>query len=123
MNNNKTVELLCPAGEYESLKYALAFGADAVYIAGKQFGMRTSSKNFDEETMKKAVEEAHSLGKKVYVTCNTVPKSKEIDKMPEYLGFLESIGADALIIADLGVLSLAKKYAPHIDKNASRRRN
>ncbi len=119
MKEDKAVELLCPAGEYESLKYALAFGADAVYIAGKQFGMRTSSKNFDEETMKKAVAEAHSLGKRVYVTCNTVPKSKEIDKMPEYLEFLESIGADALIIADLGVLSLAKKYAPNTDIHIS----
>ncbi|MCR5635678.1 MAG: U32 family peptidase [Clostridiales bacterium] len=119
MNENKTVELLCPAGEYESLKYALAFGADAVYIAGKQFGMRTSSKNFDEDTMRKAVAETHSLGKKVYVTCNTVPKSKEIDKMPEYLQFLESIGTDALIIADLGVLSLAKKYAPNTDIHIS----
>ncbi len=83
MNNYGKPELLCPAGEYESLKYALMFGADAVYIAGKQFGMRTSSKNFDEETMKKAVEETHSCGKQLYVTCDTVPKSNEIEQLPD----------------------------------------
>ncbi len=118
-NTNKKIELLSPAGEYESLLSALRFGADAVYVAGKRFGMRTSSKNFDEETMQKAVNDVHTAGKKLYVTCNTVPTTEEISQMPEYLEFLDSIGVDALIIADLGVLSLAKRYAPHTEIHIS----
>ena len=118
LTDNK-IELLSPAGEFESLVSALRFGADAVYIAGKEFGMRTASKNFDREMLSDAVKTAHNAGKKLYITCNTVPKNSEIERMPEYLEYLDSIGVDALIIADLGVLSLAKKYAPHTEIHIS----
>lgn len=118
LTDNK-IELLSPAGEFESLVSALRFGADAVYIAGKEFGMRTASKNFDSDMLLNAVKTAHDAGKKLYITCNTVPKNSEIERMPEYLEYLDSIGVDALIIADLGVLSLAKRHAPHTEIHIS----
>lgn len=115
----KTAEILSPAGEPESLTAALNFGADAVYLAGGEFGMRTSSKNFSIEEIRAAVVQAHSKGAKIYVTCNTLPRNDEIAKMPEYLMLLEDAGVDALIIADLGVLEAAKKYAPNTEIHIS----
>ena len=112
-------ELLSPAGDYERLIMAVTYGADAVYLAGREFGMRASAANFDNETLVKGVKFAHARGCRVYVTCNTLPREDELERLPEYLEFLESVGVDALIIADLGVLNLANRYAPRTPKHVS----
>lgn len=111
MVNNKA-ELLAPAGDMERLSMALHYGADAVYLAGEQFGMRASAGNFNDESLREAVRLCHSSARQVHVTCNTLPREHELKALPAYLELLEDIGVDALIIADLGVLSMAKKYAP-----------
>ena len=113
------IELLSPAGDMERLKLALKFGADAVYLGGEMFGMRTNPSNFDYEGLKKAVELVHSYNKKLYLTCNTLPRNTEIPLLPEYLKYVKDIGVDALIVADMGVLSLAKKYADGVDIHMS----
>ena len=116
--NNK-LELLSPAGDRERLEMAVLYGADAVYLAGQRYGMRASAGNFSEEELVKAVEFAHDRGVAVYVTCNTLPREDELTALPEYLEFLQHAGVDALIIADLGVLELAKKHAPKLKKHVS----
>lgn len=103
----------------ERLVMALNYGADAVYLAGTQFGMRASAGNFDEAQLRQAVSMAHSLGRRVYVTCNTLPREDELAALPGYLEFLQDAGVDALIIADLGVLELAKRHAPRVAKHVS----
>ena len=115
----RNIELLSPCGDFERLKLALKFGADAVYLAGEMFGMRTNPSNFSADELKKAVELAHSLSKKVYLTCNTLPRNEEIEKLPEFLKYAQDIGIDAFIIADIGVMALAKKYAPNVDIHMS----
>ncbi len=115
----RNIELLSPCGDYERLKLALKFGADAVYLAGEQFGMRTNPSNFTAEELKKAVELVHSLNKKVYLTCNTLPRNNEIDALPDFLKYAQEIGIDAFIIADIGVMALAKKHAPDVDIHMS----
>ena len=115
----RNIELLSPCGDFERLKLALKFGADAVYLAGEMFGMRTNPSNFSADELKKAVELTHSLGKKVYLTCNTLPRNEEIEKLPEFLKYAQDIGIDAFIIADIGVMALAKKYAPNVDIHMS----
>ncbi len=115
----RNIELLSPCGDFERLKLALKFGADAVYLAGEMFGMRTNPSNFCPDELKKAVELSHSLGKKVYLTCNTLPRNEEIEKLPEFLKYAQDIGIDAFIIADIGVMSMAKKYAPNVDIHMS----
>lgn len=112
-------ELLAPAGDSECFDSALKFGADAIYLAGTEFGMRTASKNFSAEELKAAVEKAHAKGVKVYVTCNTLPRNDEIDRLPEWLVAAQDCGVDAFIIADLGVMSLAAKYAPKVQRHVS----
>ena len=112
-------ELLAPAGDMECFEKALQFGADAIYLAGKQFGMRSAPSNFDLDTLRSAVTLAHQKGVKVYVTCNTLPKNEEIDRMPAFLEAVADCSADALIIADLGVMSLAAKYAPKLERHVS----
>lgn len=112
-------EVLAPVGDYERLVAAVTFGADAVYLAGKEFGMRASQTNFDNETLTSAVKYAHDNGVKVYVTCNTLPRNDEIDKLPEYLKFLELINVDAIIASDIGVLSLIKKHTPNMEIHIS----
>jgi len=107
-------EILSPAGDFECLQSALDFGADAVFLAGKMFGMRSSSKNFDRDDLKKACDLAHSMGKKIHVTCNILPKNSELEALPSFLEFAQDIGVDALIIADPGVLEMAKRYAPKV---------
>ena len=113
------LELLSPAGDWERLEMALAYGADAVYLAGSEFGMRASAGNFDNEEMEKAVALAHSLGRRVYVTCNTLPREEELKRLPGFLEALDSFGVDGLIIADLGVMGLARRYAPHAKLHVS----
>ena len=98
---------------------ALLYGADAVYLAGTAFGMRASAGNFDEEQLRQAVLLAHGRGVRVYVTCNTLPREDELQKLPGYLEFLQDAGADALIVADIGVMSLAKRYAPRLALHVS----
>lgn len=112
-------ELLAPAGDMERLVMALHYGADAVYLAGTEFGMRAAAGNFDEETMRHAVDLCHKKGVSVHVTCNTLPREHELVRLPAYLEFLEDIGVDALIVADLGVISMAKKYAPSVELHIS----
>lgn len=113
------IELLSPSGDMERLKLAVKFGADAVYVGGEMFGMRTNPSNFDNEQLKQAVDLVHKNNKKLYLTCNTLPRNDEIEFLPEYLKYAAQIGIDALIIADMGVLSLAKKYAPDVDIHMS----
>lgn len=115
----EALELLSPAGDMERLNMALLYGADAIYLAGRAFGMRASTVNFSDEQLRAAVRLAHKKGAKVYVTCNTLPREDEIKLLPEYLEFLQDTGADALIIADLGVMRLAKKYAPKVPLHVS----
>lgn len=112
-------ELLAPAGDKERLLAALDFGADAVYLAGEEFGMRTAPANFSREELECAVKLAHSRGVRVYLTCNTVPRNKEIDRLPDYLAFIQAAGIDALIVTDLGVMELAKKHAPKVELHVS----
>ncbi len=112
-------ELLAPAGDMECLCAALDFGADAVYLAGQMFGMRTAPSNFTREELQTAVALAHVRGVRVYITCNTVPRNKEIDLLPDYLAFLQAAGVDALIVTDLGVIDLAKRYAPKVELHVS----
>lgn len=120
MNDNKLItEVLSPAGDMEALDAALRFGADAVYLAYTEFGMRTAPKNFDAEGLKTAVEKVHKKGKKLYLTCNTLPRFDQIERMPQFLEYAESVGVDAFIIADLGVFELAKKYAPKVARHIS----
>lgn len=118
MNYNKA-ELLAPAGDEESLQYALDFGADAVYLAGKSFGMRAGAKNFDEEALFRAVRTAHEKGVKVHITCNTVPTNSEVERFPEFISMAQSAGVDAVIAADVGVISMIKEFAPRLAIHAS----
>jgi len=115
----KQFELLAPAGDRERFVAAVAYGADAVYLGGKEFGMRAAPQNFDNDDLKWAVDYAHSHGVKVYLTCNTLPRNDEIDRIPEYFKYVNEIGVDALIIADLGVMALAKQYAPDVQLHIS----
>ncbi len=116
---NKKVEVLSPAGDMERFKYALKFGADAIYLAGNKFGMRTAPSNFNREELIEAVNLAHDNDVKVYITCNIVARNKDIVELPEFLKFLNEIKVDAIIVSDLGVLSLIKKYAPDIEIHIS----
>ena len=112
-------ELLAPAGDCERLEMALCYGADAVYLAGREFGMRAAAANFDDEALRRAVSLAHRLGKKVYVTVNTLPREEELNRLPAYLEFLQDAKVDALIVCDLGVIALAKRFAPKVALHVS----
>ena len=116
---NDKLELLSPAGDMERLEMALCYGADAVYLAGTEFGMRASAGNFDSDQLQKAVALAHSMGRRVYVTCNTLPREDELKRLPEYLEMLDASGVDAVIVADMGVIAMAKKYAPRVKLHVS----
>ena len=113
-DESNRVELLSPVGDRERLGAAIEFGADAVYLAGQEFGMRTAPSNFDREELEKAVRLAHEKNVRVYLTCNTVPHNEELARLPDFLRFTQSIGIDALIIADFGVMTMAKTYAPDV---------
>lgn len=115
----KKLELLCPAGDAEQLKMSVLYGADAVYLAGTSFGMRSFAGNFPPEELPWAVEFAHNHGVKVHVTVNTMPRNDEAATLPAYLEQLESARVDALILADLGAFTLAGKYAPHCQRHIS----
>ena len=115
----KKPELLSPAGDWEKLKMAVAYGADAVYLAGTAFGMRSFAGNFTDEELPRAVKYAHDRGVKVHVTVNTMPRWNEAEQLPAHLEKLDAAGVDALILADLGAFTLAGKYAPHCQRHIS----
>ena len=121
--NLSGVELLAPAGDEEKLKTALYFGADAVYLGGKQFSLRSFADNFTEDGLKEAVDLAHSLQKKVYVTANVFAKNSDFDRMKDYFSYLETIGVDGAIISDPGVVYFAKKTAPKLPIHLSTQAN
>ena len=120
MNQKRTLpELLAPAGDFEKLKMAVLYGADAVYLAGTSFGMRSFAGNFTPEELPRAVAFAHSHGVKVHVTVNTMARNDEIRRLPEHLELLNRCGVDALIVADLGAFRMAQKYAPNCQRHIS----
>ena len=115
----RKLELLSPAGDMERLKMSVLYGADAVYLAGTDFGMRSFAGNFSAEELPLAVKFAHDHGVKVHVTVNTMPRNDEVIALPAYLERLEDAGVDALIVADLGAFTLAGKYAPNCERHIS----
>ena len=115
----KKPELLAPAGDMEKLKMAVLYGADAVYLAGTSFGMRSFAGNFTPEELPQAVRFAHDRGVRVHVTVNTMPRNDEVSQLPEHLERLNDAGVDALILADLGAFTLAGKYAPRCERHIS----
>ena len=115
----RKLELLSPAGDMERLKMSVLYGADAVYLAGTSFGMRSFAGNFTPEELPLAVKFAHEHGVKCHVTVNTMPRNDEIAQLPPYLEQLQEAGVDALIVADLGAFTLAGKYAPRCERHIS----
>ena len=116
-------ELLSPAGNFEKMKAAIRYGADAVYLAGARFGMRAAADNFTIEELTEAVSYAHERNVKVYLTVNTMPHEGEYNALEKYFASIKNIGIDALIIADIGVLMLAKKILPDIEIHISTQAN
>ena len=119
MGGRKKPELLCPAGDMERLRLAVLYGADAVYLAGESFGMRSFAGNFSREELPRAVAFAHEHGVRVHVAVNTMPRWGEIEELPEWLELLDGAGVDALITADLGTFTLAGRYAPRCERHVS----
>lgn len=117
------IELLSPAGNRERLEYALAYGADAVYMAGSRYSLRAFADNFEPDELKRALELVHSKGKKAYITVNIYAHNSDIDGMEDYFRFLYDIGADAVLVSDLGVLEAAKKGAPELPVHISTQAN
>ena len=115
----KKPEILSPAGNFEKMKAAILYGADAVYLAGNMFGMRAAADNFTIEELGEAVKYAHERSVKVYLTVNTMPREHEYEALKKYFSDLNGIGIDALIIADVGVLTLAKEMLPDTDIHIS----
>ncbi|MBQ7344643.1 MAG: U32 family peptidase [Oscillospiraceae bacterium] len=113
------LELLSPAGDMERLRMAVLYGADSVYLAGTDFGMRAFAGNFSAEALPQAVRYAHDHGVKVHVTVNIMPRNDEVAQLPAYLEQLDDAGVDALILADLGAFTMAGKYAPHCERHIS----
>ena len=115
----KRPELLAPAGDMERLKMAVLYGADAVYLAGTDFGMRAFAGNFAPDELRAAVEYAHAHNVRVHCTINTMPRNDEIVRLPEHLELLNDAGVDAIIVADMGAFTLAGKYAPKCERHVS----
>ena len=121
--NTDKIELLAPAGNFEKLQAALIYGADAVYLGGKNFSLRAYGDNFSEEEILQAVEFTHALGKKIYVTVNIFAHNDDIEKLADWLKFLDSSGVDAILISDLGVLTLAKEITKNLEFHISTQAN
>ena len=119
----KRPEILSPAGNFEKMRSAILFGADAVYLAGQIFGMRAAADNFTVEELREAVKYAHDRGVKVYLTLNTMPREYEYELLKKYLSELRDIGLDAMIIADVGVLALVQEMIPNIEIHISTQAN
>ena len=115
----KKPEILSPAGDMESLKSAILFGADAVYVGAESFGMRSAAAKFDQDILPAAVEYAHEHGVRLYLTCNILPKNNEIDALPDFIKRTSSYGIDAFIVSDFGVMELVKRYAPDTEIHIS----
>lgn len=116
------VELLAPAGNMEKLKTVLRYGADAVYMGGKAFNLRAGSSNFSKDDLREAVEYAHALGKRVYVTLNIIAHNRDVKGLPSFIQHLEAIGVDAVIVADIGVMGLVREHSQlkiHVSTQAS----
>lgn len=116
---SKKIELLSPAGDIGCLKAAVKYGADAVYLAGEEFGMRTAATNFGEEDLINGTKYAHEKGVKVFVACNIIPHNQDIKGLPKFLEFLNSADVDGIIASDLGTIGMIKKYAPTKDLHVS----
>ena len=114
MSHRLPLELLCPVGGEEQLRAAVRFGADAVYLAGPRWGMRARAQNFDDEGLARAVAFAHAAGVHVHVTLNTLMYDTDLDALPSFLQYLDAIGVDAIIVADMGALLLVREHAPHV---------
>ena len=119
MKDRQPMELLAPAGGPEQLRAAILFGADAVYLSGKRWGMRARANNFDNDELADAVAYAHAHGTSVHVTINTLLYDTDLDELPAYLRFLNDTGVDAVIVADLGALLLAREHAPQVAVHVS----
>lgn len=117
------MELLAPAGDKEKLIMAIEYGADAVYLASTRFGLRTFAGNFDLDNLKWAVTYAHEHNVKVYVTVNIIPHESDLADLPDYIKYLDSIGVDAVICADLGVISMVRRLAPNLAVHVSTQAN
>ncbi len=119
----KKPELLAPAGTMEKLQMALAYGADAAYLGGTQFGLRAFGGNFTNDEIRAAVQLAHGMGRKVYVTVNVFPHNDDLVALPDYLRFLAEAGVDAVLVADLGVFMCAREVAPTLPVHISTQAN
>lgn len=117
------IELLAPAGDFEKLKTALHFGADAVYFAGKNYGLRAFGTNFETQSLKETVDYVHKHGKKAYVTINVYARDKDFEGLPAYLKELENANVDAVLVSDMGVLNFIKKHAPKLNIHISTQAN
>ena len=117
------IELLSPAGDMQKLKTAFHFGADAVYVGGKNMSLRALAGNFTDDELKTATEYAHSLGKKIYVTVNIFGRNSDIEFAENYFKFLEEINIDGAIVSDTGLISLAREVAPNLAINVSTQAN
>ena len=117
------IELLAPAGNLEKLETALYFGADAVYLAYKQYGLRAYADNFDKDELLQAVQICHNAGKKIYVTLNIFAHNKDFDNMPDVISYLGEIKVDGILVSDMGVLQMVKEYAPNVDIHLSTQAN
>ena len=120
---DKRIELLAPAGNFEKLKVAFRFGADAAYLGGKDFSLRSFADNFSAEELRAAVEYAHARGKKVYVTANIFAKNADFAALADYFRYLQEIGADAALVTDVGAFSLARQVAPELPLHVSTQAN
>ncbi len=117
------IELLAPAGNMEKLKTAFYYGADACYFAGTKYGLRAYAGNFTDENLIESVNYAHKLGKKAYVTVNIIAHNEDFADMENYIKFLYEIGVDAVIVADVGIISLIRRVCPNLDVHVSTQAN
>jgi len=117
------MELLAPVGDKNKLIMAIEYGADAVYLASTRFGLRTFAGNFDMDELKWAVDYAHERNVKVYVTVNIIPHESDLDELPDYIKYLKEINVDAVICADLGIISMVRRICPDMDIHVSTQAN
>ena len=119
----KKPELLAPAGSLGKLKYAIVYGADAVYIGGEAFSLRVAAKNFTNEEIKEGIEFAHKYGKKVYITANIIPHNADLEAFPDFVREVYEMGADAIIVSDPGTFSIVREVAPELEVHISTQAN
>lgn len=119
----KRPEILSPAGSLSKLKYAISYGADAVYVGGEAFSLREAAENFSMDELKEGIEYAHARGKKVYITANIIPHNSDIEDFKVYIKEVADMGADAAIISDLGLFDIARTVAPDMDIHISTQAN